>query len=100
MTKETKHYVQCEWKAVKGEGRPIYDAVTGEVYSTVSTEGLDIPSILQYGRDKGNALRKMTFMERGNMLKKLAFHLLKKKYDFYEVSYHSGTTKADAWFDI
>lgn len=97
---KTKHYVQGEWKVGRGEGRPIYDAVTGEVYSTVSTEGLDIPSILQYGREKGKALREMTFMERGNMLKKLAFHLLNKKYDFYEVSYHSGTTKADAWFDI
>lgn len=96
----TKHYVQGSWVAGKGEGRPIYDAVTGDVYTTVSTEGLDIPLILQYGREKGEALRKMTFIERGQMLKKLAFHLLKKRKDFYEVSYHSGTTRTDAWFDI
>src|SRR5699024_6494647 len=98
--RKTKHYVQGRWKAGKGEGKPIYDAVTGDVYTTVSTEGLDVPEILQYGREKGKALRKLTFIERGNMLKQLAFHLLKKRKDFYEVSYHSGTTKADAWFDI
>lgn len=97
---KTKHYVQGSWVEGKGEGRPVYDAVTGDVYTTVSTEGLDIPSILQYGREQGDALRKMTFIERGNMLKKLAFHLMKKRKDFYEVSYHSGTTRADAWFDI
>jgi|SRR5690625_431718 len=99
MTK-AKHYVQGSWVTGKGEGRPVYDAVTGEVHTLVSTEGLDIPSILEYGREKGEALRKMTFIERGNMLKKLAFHLLRKRKDFYEVSYHSGTTRGDAWFDI
>lgn len=97
---KTKHYVLGEWREGKGEGKPIYDAVTGVVHTTVSTEGLDIPGILQYGREKGEKLRKMTFMERGNMLKELAFHLLKKRQDFYEASYHSGTTRADAWFDI
>ncbi len=97
---KTKHYVQGNWVEGKGEGKPIYDAVTGAVHTTVTTEGLDIPDILQYGREKGEALRKMTFIERGNMLKQLAFHLLKNKKKFYEESYHSGTTKADAWFDI
>lgn len=97
---KTQHYIQGNWTEGKGEGKPIYDAVTGNVYTRVTTEGLDLPSVLQYGRDKGKTLRKMTFIERGNMLKKLAFHLLKKKRNFYEESYHSGTTKADAWFDI
>ncbi|HLS30921.1 MAG TPA: aldehyde dehydrogenase family protein, partial [Flavobacteriaceae bacterium] len=99
MTK-AKHYVQGSWVTGKGEGQPVYDSVTGDVHKLVSTEGLDIPSILQYGRENGEALRKMTFIERGNMLKKLAFHLWGKRKDFYEVSYHSGTTRGDAWFDI
>ncbi len=99
MTK-TQHYVLGKWVEGKGEGKPIYDAVTGAVYTTATAEGLDIPAILQYGRKEGATLRKMTFLERGKMLKKLAFHLLKKKRDFYEISYHSGTTKFDAWFDI
>src|SRR5699024_3651119 len=55
---------------------------------------------LQYGREKGETLRKMTFQERGNMLKKLAFRLLKKERDFYELSFRTGATKIDSWVDI
>lgn len=97
---KTQHYIKGNWTDGEGEGSPIYDAVTGEHFTNVTTEGLDIPSILQYGRDKGDSLRKMTFLERGLRLKKLAYHLMDKKRDFYEVSFKSGTTKADAWIDI
>ena len=41
---------------------------------------LNFAQILEYGRKVGNpALRKMTFQERGLMLKKLAMHLMKNK---------------------
>ncbi|RSK39096.1 phenylacetic acid degradation bifunctional protein PaaZ [Mangrovimonas spongiae] len=97
---KTQHYIQGQWIDGKGEGTPILDSVTGEHFTNVTTEGLDIPEILQYGRVKGDALRKMTFQERGLMLKKLAFYLQKKKRDFYEVSYRTGATKIDSWIDI
>ena len=42
----------------------------------------------------------MTFQERGNMLKKLALHLTKKKEQFYETSYLTGATRVDSWIDI
>ncbi len=99
MTK-TQHYIQGNWTEGKGEGSPILDSVTGEHFTSVTTEGLDIPEILQYGREKGDTLRKMTFQERGLMLKKLAFYLQKKKRQFYEVSYRTGATKVDSWIDI
>ncbi|WP_338731278.1 phenylacetic acid degradation bifunctional protein PaaZ [Mangrovimonas cancribranchiae] len=97
---KTQHYIKGHWIDGKGEGTPILDSVTGEHFTNVTTEGLDIPEILQYGRVKGDALRKMTFQERGLMLKKLAFYLQKKKRDFYEVSYRTGATKIDSWIDI
>ena len=79
-----QHYVQGNWTTGKEEGSPILDAVTGEVFTSVAIEGLDIPEILQYGRTKGGeVLRKMTFQERGNMIKKLELYINKKKYDFY-----------------
>ena len=99
MTK-TQHYIQGQWIDGKGEGTAILDSVTGEHFTNVTTEGLDIPEILQYGRQKGDTLRKMTFQERGLMLKKLAFYLQKKKRQFYEVSYRTGATKVDSWIDI
>ena len=95
-----QHYVQGNWTTGKEEGTPIYDAVTGEAFTSVAIEGLDIPEILNYGRIKGDVLRKMTFQERGNMIKKLALYLTKKKDAFYELSYRTGATKVDSWIDI
>ncbi|NOY48897.1 MAG: phenylacetic acid degradation bifunctional protein PaaZ [Chlorobi bacterium] len=96
-----QHYVQGNWTTGKEEGIPVYDAITGDIISNIAIEGLDIPEVLQYGRTKGGeVIRKMTFQERGNMLKKLAFYLIKKKDAFYELSYRTGATKVDSWIDI
>jgi len=99
--KKIQHYVTGQWAEGNDEGTPVLDAITGEIISNIAIEGLNIPEILQYGRTKGGeVLRKMTFQERGNMLKKLAFHLIKKKDAFYELSYRTGATKVDSWIDI
>lgn len=99
--KKIQHYVTGHWVEGKEEGTPVYDAITGEAFTSVATEGLDIPEVLHYGRTKGGeVLRKMTFQERGNMLKKLALYLTKRKEDFYELSYRTGATRVDSWIDI
>ena len=96
-----KHYVQGHWTSGTEQGIPVLDAVTGEAFTSVAVEGLNIPEILNYGRTKGGeVLRKMTFQERGNMLKKLALYLTKRKDAFYELSYRTGATKVDSWIDI
>ncbi|WP_053978429.1 phenylacetic acid degradation bifunctional protein PaaZ [Mangrovimonas xylaniphaga] len=99
--KKIQHYVQGQWTEGKEEGIPVLDAITGEAFTSVAIEGLDIPEILNYGRTKGGEiLRKMTFQERGNMLKKLALYLTKRKEQFYELSYRTGATRIDSWIDI
>lgn len=96
-----ENYIQGKWVTGDGEGSPLYNAVNGEVVATATTKGLDFADILEYGRKVGNpALRKMTFQERGMMLKKLALHLTKHKAKFYEISYKTGATKVDSWIDI
>jgi oxepin-CoA hydrolase/3-oxo-5,6-dehydrosuberyl-CoA semialdehyde dehydrogenase len=101
MMNKIQHYVQGQWTTGKEEGTPILDAITGEAFTSVAIEGLDVPEILNYGRTKGGeVLRKMTFQERGNMLKKLAFYLSKRKEAFYELSYRTGATRVDSWIDI
>lgn len=96
-----QHYVQGQWTTGKEEGIPILDAVTGEAFTSIAIEGLDVPEILNYGRTKGGeVLSKMTFQERGNMLKSLALYLTKRKNSFYELSYRTGATKVDSWIDI
>ncbi len=94
-------YINGKWVAGTGEGTPMFDAVTGETIGYATTEGLDIPAALAYGRTKGGEkLRKMTFQERGNMIKKLALYLNKRKEQFYEISYRTGATRIDSWIDI
>lgn len=99
--KKLENYALGSWLAGDGDGTPLYNSVTGEVVAMSTTKGLDFGKILDYGRKTGGApLRKMTFQERGNMLKKLALYLTKKKEQFYEVSYKTGATRADSWVDI
>ncbi|HYK57206.1 MAG TPA: aldehyde dehydrogenase family protein, partial [Flavisolibacter sp.] len=99
--KKLENYISGKWITGDGEGQALYDAVTGEIIAAATTKGLDFASILQYGRERGNAsLRRMTFHERGRMLKALAAYLMERKEKFYEVSYHTGATRADSWIDI
>lgn len=96
-----QNYVLGMWTEGEGNGQRLYNAVTGEFIATASTQGLDFEKILDYGRKKGStALRKMTFEERGRMLKALALHLTQKKEAFYTISYQTGATRADSWIDI
>lgn len=95
------NYILGSWVQGDGEGKPLFDAVTGEIVAYASTKGLDYVDILDYGRRVGNpALRKMTFQERGLMLKKLALYLTKRKDSYYDISYRTGATKGDSWIDI
>jgi oxepin-CoA hydrolase/3-oxo-5,6-dehydrosuberyl-CoA semialdehyde dehydrogenase len=96
-----ENYILGQWIKGDGEGQQLYNAVTGDAIATASTKGLDFASILQYAREKGNpALRKMSFHERGVMLRALALHLREHLDEFYKVSYQTGATKADSWVDI
>ena len=98
---QIKNYVCGSWVAGEGVETPLYNAITGEQFAETSSKGLDYERILAYGREKGGeALRKMTFQERGRMLKALALHLLTKKNTYYQLSAATGATKVDSWIDI
>jgi oxepin-CoA hydrolase/3-oxo-5,6-dehydrosuberyl-CoA semialdehyde dehydrogenase len=83
-----------------GEGQLLYNAVTGNPIATASTKGIDFEQVLNYARISGTGLRKMTFHERGLMLRALALHLREHLDKFYAISYQTGATKADSWVDI
>ena len=96
-----KNYITGKWIEGDGDGQILYNAVSGDPIVQATTKGLDFASILDYARSKGNpALRKMSFHERGNMLKALALHLRNHLEKFYAISYQTGATKADSWVDI
>jgi oxepin-CoA hydrolase/3-oxo-5,6-dehydrosuberyl-CoA semialdehyde dehydrogenase len=99
--RKIQNYVLGRWIEGEGDGQVLYNAVTGEPIGIATTKGIDFNEVLNYGRKVGgSALRKMTFYERGRMLKSLALHLLSKKDYFYEISYMTGATKVDSWIDI
>ena len=99
--KNYENYVLGSWIKGDGDFTPLYNAVNGDEIGFASSKGLDFNEVMNYARKKGgNKLRKMTFQERGIMLKKLALHLHSKKDMFYPISYLTGATKIDSWIDI
>jgi len=96
-----QNYASGQWVAGEGEGQALFNAITGDEIATASSKGLDFESMMNYARSVGGpALRKLTFQERGRMLKALALHLQSKKEDFYKLSWATGATRADSWVDI
>jgi oxepin-CoA hydrolase/3-oxo-5,6-dehydrosuberyl-CoA semialdehyde dehydrogenase len=89
------------WIEGDGNGKALSSAVTGEPIATITSDGLDFRGMLEHARDVGGTnLRKMTFHERGDMLKALAQYLMEQKKEFYALSTETGATRADSWIDI
>ncbi len=99
--KKLGSYVTGRWIEGVGDSQILSDAVSGKPLYEAGSDGLDFQQILHYARGTGNpALRKMTFHERGRMLKALAMHLGEHLEEFYRISYQTGATRADSWIDI
>ena len=95
------NFVADKWITADGEGQLLYNAVTGEPVASSTTDGLDFKAMIDYAHTVGNPnLRKLTFHERGRMLRALALHLRKHLDKFYTISYKTGATKTDSWIDI
>jgi len=98
---QLKNYAEGKWVNGKTEGDALFNAITGDAIYTASSEGLDFGAMMNYARKVGGpALRKLTFHDRGRMLKALAMYLLERKEYFYKISTYTGATRADSWVDI
>ncbi|MDH3652305.1 MAG: phenylacetic acid degradation bifunctional protein PaaZ, partial [Saprospiraceae bacterium] len=96
-----ENFAYGDWIVGDGEGRSLHDAVTGKRIAAASSAGLDFEKMCSFAREKGgSALRKLTFHQRGLMLKALALHLHERRQTYYPISYKTGATKADSWIDI
>lgn len=99
--RKLENFICGNWVAGEGDGQLLYNAVTGAPIGTASTRGIDFAAVTAFAREKGNrALRKMTFHERGRMLRAVALHLREHLDEFYTLSYQTGATRADSWIDI
>lgn len=96
-----QNYAYGNWINGDGNGTTLFDASTGVAVAAATSDGIDFDRMLTYGREVGNKnLRKMTFQERGRMIKALALYLMDRKEKYYELSYKTGATRVDSWIDI
>jgi oxepin-CoA hydrolase/3-oxo-5,6-dehydrosuberyl-CoA semialdehyde dehydrogenase len=96
-----QNYILGQWVSGEGVETEQFHAITGAKIGEVSSAGIDFSEVLNYGRSVGgHPLRKMTFQERGRMLKALALYLMERKEKYYEFSALTGATRIDSWIDI
>ncbi len=101
MQKKLGNLVLDQWLTGDGDGKLLSSAVNGDPLATITSAGLDFGGILHHARTVGGAnLRKLTFHERGEMLKALAQYLMQHKKEFYALSTATGATRSDSWVDI
>ncbi len=100
--KTLKSYVCGEWYTADKAFRDLHDPVSGETIARASSSGVDIEAVLEHARDKGGpALRAMTFLERGALLKGMSKALHAARDELIELSIqNTGTTVRDAAFDL
>ena len=81
---KVQNYIEGKWYDGEDIELELHHAITGERIGSTSSLGIDYVSVLNHAKNVGGpALRKMTFQERGRMLKALALHLTSIKEKFY-----------------
>ncbi|MBP6456661.1 MAG: phenylacetic acid degradation bifunctional protein PaaZ [Chitinophagaceae bacterium] len=96
-----ENYAEGNWIKSKNPNQTLYNAINGDAIFLAGSDDLNFESMMNFAREKGGkALRKMTFHERGRMLKALAFYLTERKEEFYKISTLTGATRIDSWIDI
>jgi len=94
-------YLNGVWARGSGDGVPVLDAVTGDVVTRVSTDGLALADAVAHARTVGGwALRELGFSERAGILKGLAAALAERKQELYDLSARAGSTRSDAKVDV
>jgi oxepin-CoA hydrolase/3-oxo-5,6-dehydrosuberyl-CoA semialdehyde dehydrogenase len=96
-----RSYVGGTWVTPDDDGRPVFDAVTGEEVARISSAGVNMNAALEYGRSTGGpALRELTFHQRAGLLKALGSHLREHREELYALSARTGATLGDSKFDV
>jgi oxepin-CoA hydrolase/3-oxo-5,6-dehydrosuberyl-CoA semialdehyde dehydrogenase len=96
-----RSYVKDGWFEARSGLREVRSAVDGRAVARVSSDGLDVQGVLDHARRVGGpALRRMTFHERADLVKRLAIYLGDRKERLYELSYDTGATAKDTFFDV
>ncbi|MEA2917560.1 MAG: oxepin-CoA hydrolase / 3-oxo-5,6-dehydrosuberyl-CoA semialdehyde dehydrogenase, partial [Bradyrhizobium sp.] len=94
-------FVRGKWASPGTEITEIRSAVSGDVVAQAVGGGLDMREVLAYAREVGGkSLRRMTFHQRADLLKKLAEYLTDRKDQLYQLSVLTGATQTDNMIDV
>ena len=95
-------YLEGQWWTPQDPQRvaDVLDAVTGELVTRVSTDGIDLAAAVEHARTVGQrSLGELTLHERALKLKELALHLTEHKQELYDLSFRTGATQRDHFVD-
>ena len=99
---ELGSFVAGKWVKGRGKAAELVNPATEEVLATTSTEGLDFEATITHARDVGGpALRAMTFLQRGEMLRAMSRAIHAKRDELLSLATaNGGNTRGDAKFDV
>lgn len=93
-------FIGGRWVGQHG-AQALRSALNGQTVARTHEEALDFEQAVAHAREQGlNELMSMDFQQRAQRLKALALYLTERKEQLYEISRHSGATRADSWIDI
>jgi oxepin-CoA hydrolase/3-oxo-5,6-dehydrosuberyl-CoA semialdehyde dehydrogenase len=95
-------FLHGTWQDGEGEGHTLFNPTTEEAVASCSTRGLDLKASLDYARTHGHdALRSMTFTQRGDLLASMSKAIHAQREELIEIGrINAGNTRGDAKFDI
>ncbi|WP_444436262.1 phenylacetic acid degradation bifunctional protein PaaZ [Pseudomonas sp. A6] len=93
-------FIGGRWIGQHG-AQALRSALNGQLVARTHEEAPDFAEAVAHARQSGLAeLMAMDFQQRAQRLKALALYLTERKEQLYEISRHTGATRADSWIDI
>ena len=97
-----RSFLGGEWRAGSGEPQMLVNPATEEPLARAGSDGVDLAAALDHARQEGGpALRRLSFAERGALLKAMAEALQKTRDELLQLAIaNGGNTRSDAKFDV
>lgn len=93
-------FIGGRWIGQHG-AQALRSALNGQLVARTHEEAPDFAEAVAHARQSGlTELMAMDFQQRAQRLKALALYLTERKEQLYEISRHTGATRADSWIDI
>ncbi|MDE2367780.1 MAG: phenylacetic acid degradation bifunctional protein PaaZ [Burkholderiales bacterium] len=100
MTPTLQSFIAGRWIGTT-PAAALASAVDGRTVYHTHAEAIDFAEAWSYARRTGGpALLALDFQQRAARLKALGAYLIQHKERLYEISRHTGATRADSWVDI